>query len=54
MCARLEVPVSGTMPTSSANRKTTWAGVRPVRRAARSTAPEASARGFAVRSEKPW
>ena len=48
------VPVSGTMPTSRAKRKTTWATVRPWRAAIRASSGWASASRLAVSSEKPW
>jgi hypothetical protein len=54
MCSRSEVPVSGSIPTASANRNTTWGGVTRSRVAIRRTSEEVSTSGLAVSSEKPW
>ncbi len=54
MCSALEVPVSGSIPTAFAKRKTTCASVALQRLAmpAISGCPRTS--GLAVSNEKPW
>ena len=54
MCARFEVPVSGSMPSAVTKRKTTAGTVAFTRRAMASTSGRSSSRALAVSSEKPW
>ena len=54
MCSGLDVPVSGSIPTATAKRNTTCAGVAWLRAAMPVTSGWRSTSGLAVSSEKPW